>query len=143
MKVSQKGVDLIKSFEGKGHTTGYICPAGVPTIGYGHTGKVNGVPVKKGMKITARQVNDLLLEDLVDAENAVNKYTKYRWTQNEFDALVSFAYNVGSIDKLTTNGLRTKTVISEKILAYNKANGVVLKGLVRRRAAEKALFDKK
>lgn len=74
----------------------------------------------------------------------VNKYqAKYKFTQNQFDALVSFAYNVGSIDSLVQHGERTIDQISRKILAYNKAGGKELPGLTRRRKAEKALFDEK
>jgi GH24 family phage-related lysozyme (muramidase) len=68
--------------------------------------------------------------------------TKYHWNQNQFDALCSFAYNIGSIDTLTQNGKRSIKEISAKILAYNKAGGKELPGLTKRRKAEKALFDK-
>ncbi len=74
-------------------------------------------------------------------EKKVEKYeSRYNWTQNEFDAMVSFAYNLGSIDKLTADGTRTKAVITEKILLYNKAGGKVLAGLTKRRQAERELF---
>jgi Phage-related lysozyme (muraminidase) len=139
MKVSERGINLIKSFEGC-KLTGYLCPAGVPTVGYGHTGAMDGKPVCKGMKITKTKAVELLKEDLEKFEKKVCKYPKYKWTQNEFDALVSFAYNVGNIDKLTAGGTRSKAVIAEKILAYNKANGKELVGLTRRRKAEQALF---
>lgn len=139
MKTGAKGIKLIKTFEGC-RLTGYLCPAKIPTIGYGHTGTVDGKPIKVGMKITKGQATELLLEDLEKFEAKVNKYPRYKWTQNEFDAMVSFAYNIGSIDKLTINGTRTKAVISEKILAYDKAGGVALAGLTRRRKAEQALF---
>lgn len=79
---------------------------------------------------------------MVKYEKKVDKYSKYNFNQNEFDALVSFAYNVGSIDGLTANGTRTKAQIASKILAYNKAGGKVLSGLTRRRQAEYALFIK-
>ena len=64
----------------------------------------------------------------------------YHWNQNEFDALVSFAFNVGSIDQLTAKGTRTRAEIAEKLPAYNKSGGVVLNGLTRRRIAEQKLF---
>jgi GH24 family phage-related lysozyme (muramidase) len=139
MKTGEKGIELIKSFEGC-RLTGYLCPAKVPTIGYGHTGTVDGKAVCVGMKITKAKAIELLKEDLEKFEKKVNKYSKYKWTQNEFDALVSFAYNIGSIDKLTADGTRSKMVISEKLLAYNKAGVKVLSGLTRRRKAEQALF---
>lgn len=137
MKISNEGLTLIKSFEGC-HLTAYVCPAGKLTIGYGHT-----KGVYSGMKITQAQADAFLREDCAKAEANVNKFnSKYSWTQNEFDALVSFAYNVGSINKLTANGTRTKDVIAKKILEYNKSGRKVLTGLVRRRKAEQALFLK-
>ena len=62
-----------------------------------------------------------------------NFFSAYNWNQNEFDALVSFAYNIGSIDGLTASGSRSKEEIADKIQAYNKAGGKVLSGLIRRR----------
>lgn len=137
MKISTTGLNLIKSFEGC-RLTAYKCPAGVWTIGYGHTGNV-----KSGQKITQAKADAYLKADLAKFEKHVMSYDKkYNWNQNEFDALVSFAYNIGSITQLTANGTRTKKQISEKILAYDKAAGKMLAGLTRRRQAEKALFDK-
>lgn len=136
MKTSDIGLNLIKQFEGC-KLTAYKCPAGVLTIGYGHTGDV-----RAGKKITQAQADELLKKDVIRFEKHVEKYdNKYHWTQNEFDALVSFAYNIGNIDQLTAKGTRTKAQISAKILEYNKAGGKVLTGLKKRRAAEKALFD--
>lgn len=135
MKTSQRGIDLIKEFEGC-RTEAYLCPAGVWTIGYGHT-----AGVKQGDKISAEQAEQLLKDDLVVYEAKVNKYSKYNWNQNQFDALVSFAYNIGSIDQLTSNGRRSIETISAKILEYNKAGGKTLEGLVRRRKAERDLFE--
>ena len=66
--------------------------------------------------------------------------SKYKWNQNEIDALVSFAYNIGSIDGLTANGTRSRATIAAKILEYNKAGGKVYRGLTRRRKAERKLF---
>jgi len=144
MKTGFNGIELIKSFEGC-RLTGYLCPAKIPTIGYGHTGLINGKAVKVGAKITMDQAIDLLKDDLEKFEARVNKYPKYKWTQNEFDALVSFAYNHGTIDDLTDDGTRTRKVISEKLLEYDKArvNGVLvpLKGLTRRREVEQILFN--
>lgn len=135
MKISKKGIDLIKQFEGC-RLKAYKCPAGVPTIGYGHTKNV-----KMGDVITQDEAYQLLLNDIVKYEDRVNKYNyKYKFTQNQFDALVSFAFNVGSIDQLTANGTRTLDIISEKILLYNKGGGKTLAGLVKRRKAEQKLF---
>lgn len=141
MKISDKGLQIIKDFEGC-ELTAYKCPAGIWTIGFGHTGKVNGKVIRKGMTITELKATELLKEDVAKFEKAVLKYnSKYNWNQNQFDALVSFAFNIGSIDQLTANGTRTIAEISAKIPAYNKANGQTLAGLTRRREAEKELFD--
>lgn len=90
MKISEKGIEFIIKEEGEVLTT-YTCPAGVWTIGVGHTGK----DVKAGMKITKEQSRELLKSDLSRFENIVNKSIKVSLNQHEFDALVSFAFNVG------------------------------------------------
>lgn len=137
VNISNEGLNLIKQFEGCSLTT-YVCPAGVLTIGYGHTGS----DVRSGQKITKAKADELLKKDIARFEKHVEKYdNKYHWTQAQFDALVSFAFNVGNIDQLTAKGTRTKDQISAKILEYNKASGKVLAGLKKRRAAEKTLFD--
>lgn len=137
LKTGQAGLNLIKQFEGC-RLKAYKCPAGVWTIGYGHT-----VGVKAGQTITQAQADKMLVEDVERFEKNVNKYyEKYRWSQNEFDALVSFAFNLGSIDQLTAGGTRSRKVIVEKMLQYNKAGGKVLAGLTRRRQAERELFLK-
>lgn len=142
LKASKDCIELIKKFEGC-RLQGYICPAGVPTIGYGYTGKINGKPITTSLVITSAQAEDLLCTDLERFENHVRKFdSTYHWTQNEFDALVSFAYNVGSINGLTQNKRRTKAQIASAMLLYDKANGRVLTGLNKRRHAEKALFLK-
>lgn len=141
MKISSKGLELIKEFEGM-RLEAYKCPAGVWTIGIGHTGKVDGKAICKGMKITKAKATKLLQDDVIEFEKNVEKYnSKYNWNQNQFDALVSFAFNIGSIDQLTAGGTRTIAEISNKILAYNKAGFNTLAGLTRRRKAEKKLFD--
>lgn len=135
MNTEQAGIDLIKKFEGC-HLTAYKCQAGMWTIGYGHTGGVT-----EGQKISQAQAEAYLRADLEKYEKKVEKYAgTYRWTQNEFDAMVSFAYNLGSIDKLTADGTRAKAVVAEKILLYNKADGKELAGLTKRRQAERELF---
>ena len=137
MKASQSCIELIKQFEGL-RLKAYKC---VPTeemwtIGYGHYG------VEAGMSITKEQAEALLVQDLEKFEKRVMKYDAvYHFNQNQFDALVSFAYNVGSIDKLTAGGLRSIPVISTKMLEYNKSGGKVLKGLTRRRKLEQQLFN--
>lgn len=135
MKTGNAGLNLIKQFEGC-RLTAYKCPAGVWTIGYGHT-----AGVISGQTITQEEADKMLVCDVEKYERKVNKYyDRYRWNQNEFDALVSFAFNIGSIDQLTANGTRSRAVIAEKILLYNKAGGKVLNGLKRRREAERVLF---
>lgn len=137
MKISDAGINLIKRFEGC-RLEAYQDSAKVWTIGYGHTGGVY-----KGQVISQMEADVLLRQDLVKAELAVSKYdNKYHWTQNQFDALVSFAFNIGSINQLTAKGTRSISEISAKIPAYRKAGGKVLSGLVKRRQAEKELFDK-
>lgn len=136
MKTSSKGIQIIKESEGCA-TKAYICPAGKLTIGYGRT---TGVSV--GQTITKAQAEEYLKVDLVRYEKKVDKYSSiYDFNQNQFDALVSFAYNIGSIDGLTKNGTRTIKQISDKFNAYIKGDGRVLPGLVTRRAKEKKLFD--
>ena len=138
MKISENGLKLIEQFEGL-RLTAYKATKRDKyyTIGYGHY----GADVKQGMTISEAQAEAYLRQDVKEAENAVNKYAGYVWNQNEFDALVSFAYNTGSIDHLTNNGRRSIERISAKIPEYVYSGGVKQAGLVRRRAAEKALFD--
>ncbi len=142
MKINEKGLSIIKQFEGC-RLTAYKDPVGIPTIGYGHT-----AGVKLGQTITQAQADAYLARDVGTAEKAVSRYDDtYHWNENQFSALVSFTYNCGAenLDKLLAGGNRTVEEISAKISTYNKGtvNGtkVVLSGLVRRRAAEKALFD--
>lgn len=138
LNVSKNGLELIKSFEGL-RLKAYKC---VPTekyytIGYGHY----GADVKKDMSITEPQAEALLKQDLAKAIKNVNTYNgKYNFNQNEFDALVSFAFNVGSINQLTALGTRNKKTIANKILQYTKSGRKVIKGLVTRRQKEYKLF---
>lgn len=138
MKTSEKGIELIKKFEGCKLQAYKAIPSEKHwTVGYGHYGP----DVTPNMLISQVQAEVYLRLDLEKFEKKVEKYNdKYLWTQNEFDALVSFAYNIGSIDQLTANGTRTKDQIAAKIPAYNKAGGKVLGGLTKRRAAEQKMF---
>ena len=90
METSQKGINLIKKFEGF-RNKAYRCSAGVLTIGYGHTGNV-----KEGDDISEAKAEELLKEDVKFAENAVNRFVCRPIQQNQFDALVSFVYNLGA-----------------------------------------------
>lgn len=142
--VSEKCIKLVKKFEGL-YLKAYKDEVGVWTIGYGITNAdkaITKVTVKAGLKITEKTADNWL-------EKALNKKylpkvmkynSKYKWNQNEIDALVSFAYNIGSIDMLTANGTRSRATIATKMLQYNKAGGKALNGLTRRRKAERELF---
>lgn len=138
MNTSANGISLIKQFEGC-KLTAYKAVASEKyyTIGYGHY----GADVTKGMTITAAKATSLLKTDLKKFETAVSKYSAYNFNQNEFDALVSFAYNVGNIDGLTRNGTRDRAAIREVWTKYNKSGGKALAGLTKRRVAELALFN--
>ena len=136
MKISDTGLKLIEKFEGL-RLKAYQDSVGVWTIGYGHT-----KGVKSGDSITQAKAEEYLKSDVSTAESKVNKYLDtYGFNQNQFDALVSFAFNIGNIDGLTKKGTRTISEISSKFTAYNKAGGKVLSGLTTRRKAEKSLFD--
>lgn len=136
MKTSQRGIDLIKGFEG----CKLVAYKPVPTeqywtIGYGHY----GADVKPGEKISQAQAEMYLRADLERFERAVDALG-LPLNQNQHDALVSFAYNcgAGNLKKLCEG--RTLSQIADKMLAYNKGGGKVLAGLTRRRNAERALF---
>lgn len=142
MKINNAGLSIIKECEGL-VLTAYKDPVGIWTIGYGHTGKVNGKFITKGLKITKQQAEDLLLKDIEWAEKHVNTYQKkYKFNENEFSALVSFTFNIGNINQLTANGTRCRCQIAEKIPLYCNAGGKKLNGLVKRRNRELALFKK-
>ena len=136
MNIGNKGLDLIKSFEGC-RLSAYKCPAGIWTIGWGHTKNVY-----EGMVITQGQADNMLREDVQVYANAVNQYqNRFNFNQNEFDALVSFTYNcgIGSLNAVMSC-CNTKQEIAEECKLYNKGAGVVLSGLVRRREEEYNLF---
>ena len=149
MKISQRGIDLIASFEGY-RDKAYLDPSGIWTIGYGTTRYPNGTKVQSGDTCTKQQADEWKAFDLLRFEANVMKFDSiYRHNQNEFDALVSFAYNIGSIDALTTKngkpGSRNRTEIAQAMPNYNKARDknnhlIVLSGLVRRREAERVLY---
>ena len=136
MKISKNGINLIKRFEGVRLKAYKADPSEKQwTIGYGHYG------VEAGLTITQAEADEFLAKDLAKYEKKVNKYlSKYNFNQNQFDALVSFAFNIGSIDQLTANGTRNFAMISMKMLEYNKCGGKELAGLTRRRKAERELF---
>lgn len=142
MKSSEKLIAAIKGFEGC-KLNAYKCPAGVWTIGYGHT-----LGVKEGMSISQEIADKLLREDLTKYESAVSKMLQ-GLTQPQFDALVDFAYNLG-VGNLTSSTLlkkikakATETEIRAQFARWNKAGGKVLPGLVKRRAWESNRFFEK
>lgn len=137
MKISNRGIELIKSFEGLRLKAYKALPSEkYYTIGYGHYGE----DVKRNMTITEEQATEYLKNDLATAERAVDRL-KRNFNQNQFDALVSFTYNCGqgNLKKLCSPD-RSLKVIGQKLVLYNKANGEVIKGLVRRREAEQKLY---
>lgn len=143
MKISAKGLDLIKSFEGFA-AEAYLCPAGVLTIGYGSTGR----HVVRGMKISKADALALLDRDLDRFEHAVEQLAP-KTTQAQFDALVSFAFNCGiqSLKNSSVLKFHNQGRLGSAAAAFGKWNkarvkGVltVMKGLTRRRAAESALY---
>lgn len=149
MIVSSSGLALMKGHEGC-RLKAYLCSAGVWTIGYGHT---RGV--KEGDTCTQRQADDWLLEDSGFAEKAVNDEVKVSLTQNQFDALVSFVYNVGVGRRLTDPkgpaGFLGSTLLrklnagdytgaADEFSKWVRGGGKILNGLVARRADERALF---
>lgn len=142
--VTNKCIKLVKKFEGL-YKKAYRDEVGVWTIGYGITNadkSITGATIKAGLVISEKTADNWLERSLNSKYlQKVMKYDKkYNWNQNEIDALVSFAYNIGSIDGLTANGTRSRATIAAKILEYNKAAGKVYRGLTRRRKAERKLF---
>lgn len=140
LSVSDRGVELVAKYEGC-RLEAYKCPAGVWTIGYGHTAGVN-----PGDKLPSKEAaKELLKKDLAKYGGYVNACVKkglltFPLTQNQFDALTSFCYNCGngSLQKLVEG--RNAETVAEKLLQYNKGGGKVLPGLVRRREEERVLF---
>lgn len=139
MTTSDKGFKLIKEFEGC-KLYAYRCPAGVLTIGYGHT-----KGVKAGMAITQDLANKYLQEDVKFAENALNKMN-IKFSQNEFDALVSWIFNLGE-GNFNTSTLKKKIIakapaceITDQIIKWIKAGGKVQTGLQKRRIAEANMY---
>jgi lysozyme len=141
VKTSQNGIELIKSFEGC-VLVGYPDIGGIPTVGYGSTGP----DVHVGMKITQAEAERRLAKELEHFENGVSNLVKVAINQNEFDALVSFSFNVGlgafqrsTLLRLLNDGTE-RDIVSSEFLRWNKVDGKPVEGLTRRRKAEQALF---
>lgn len=144
MQTSEKGISLIKEFEGC-KLTAYQDSVGVWTIGYGWTQPVDGKPIRAGMTIKQQTAERLLKTGLVSYESDVSRLVKVGLTQGQFDALVSFTYNLGARSLSTSTLLRKLNAgdyagAADEFLRWNKAGGKVLNGLTRRREAERALF---
>lgn len=145
MKTSDTGINLIKEFEGFSSKP-YLCPAGVPTIGYGSTRYADSTKVQMTDKpISETEATKLLADTLVDYETGVLRCVEVDMSQSEFDALVSFAYNLG-VPNLKRSTLLKKfneenrKGAAEEFMKWTRAGGNVLPGLVRRREAERKLF---
>jgi len=142
VKLSRTGLELIKKFEGL-RLTAYICPAGVWTIGYGHTGP----DVYSGLKISEDRAEQLLWQDIESFEQCINSFVTVKLNQNEYDALVSFTYNIGTTAFINSTLLRLlnegtdRKVVAEEFKRWVKGgDGQAIPGLVRRREEEKRLF---
>lgn len=141
MKMSDAGIDaMLKKFEGC-KLKAYRCPAGILTIGYGHTSAAGEPEVKEGMTITQEQALEILHRDLGKYEKGVKDLLKIELTQNQFDVLVDFAYNAG-VGALAKSGLLRAVnagnfdAVPDELMKWTKGGGKVLPGLVKRRQAE-------
>lgn len=145
MQTSKAGLDLIKRFEGF-KAAPYLCPANKPTIGYGSCFYANGAPVTlTDEPMTEAQASQLLADTLGQYERAVTKAAKVPISQGMFDALVSFAYNVGAANMASSTLIRKLNAgdINGAAAEFDRwvyGGGVRLKGLTKRRDAEQALF---
>ena len=146
MKLDSKGYDLIKEFEGFSNIP-YKCSANMPTIGYGNTFYPDGKRVSMLDKQITKEYADEIFKYVVDNfAFKVSKLIKSKVTQNQFNALVSFAYNVGigNLEKSTllklVNINPNDAMIAKQFLRWNKAKGKELKGLTNRRIKESALY---
>lgn len=153
MKISEKGLALIKTFEGC-RLTAYADVVGVPTIGYGHTHTVTKADVVNKKTITQQQADDLLKSDIAHFERGVEQLSRELGVvlkQHQFDALVSFAFNVGlgalkkstlakKLYLLNQNDQQGIYAVADQLLRWNKAGGKPLAGLTKRRNAERLLF---
>jgi lysozyme len=145
MKTNQKGIDLMHEFEGC-KLTAYLCPANIWTIGWGNTRFEDGTPVKQGDTVTQERANSLFLNIVKVFETGVRNLVVSKVNENQFSALVCFAYNVGLGNLKTSTFLRfvnenpNNPEIKNQFLRWNKAKGKELSGLTRRRLAESNLY---
>jgi len=148
-KIGKKGLELIKSFEGL-KLKPYLCAAGVPTIGFGNTFYENGKKVTlNDQVITEQRAVELLEYSLLKFEQYVDSYCRDDINQNQFDALVSFCYNLGPVNLKNSTLLKkvnknpNDITIRNEFMKWNKAGGRALKGLTKRRTAEADLYFSK
>ena len=142
MKISEEGKNLIKKFEGC-ELEAYKCAAGVWTIGYGHI-----KTAVEGMKIDQATANELFDEEMGEYETYVNTAVTVPLSQNQFDALVSWVFNLGNGNLNASTMLKVinsgdHAGVPAQIKRWNKAGGKVLEGLIRRREAEALLYEGK
>ena len=142
MKISGEGLALIKKFEGC-ELESYRCSANVVTIGFGHTRTA-----KEGMTITREEADMLLEEDIRSFETSVLSLVEVDLKQCEFDALIAWTFNLGAFNLKSSTLLKRINAkdwndVPHQIKRWNKANGTVLQGLIRRREAEALLFQGK
>ena len=142
MEISSEGIALIKKFEGC-ELKAYRCAANVLTIGYGHTKDVT-----EDMEITQEEAENMLIHELMDYCNYVDMYVEVPLEQNQFDSLVSWTYNLGPTNLKSSTLLKVLNNkdyegVPAQIKRWNKANGEVKKGLIRRREAEALMFENK
>lgn len=137
MEINKKGIEILKNSEGFSERP-YLCPAGVLTVGYGHTGGIKG-------SVTKDEAEKLLKADVKHVEKAIDQHVKVELTENQFSALVSFIYNIGTgnfagstLLKLLNQGKYQEA--ANQFDKWTFANGKKLEGLVSRRKAEKELF---
>lgn len=152
LRISKAGEDIIKEFESL-QLESYVDTKdkyGEPiyAIGWGHTGLVDGNKIVKGQKITEQKAEELFLEDMKEFEKKVKHYVQVPLTQNQFDALVSMAYNVATANFVRmieiselNKGIYEK--VPDAMMHFNVSQGRILKGLTRRRKMEANLFTKK
>jgi lysozyme len=144
MKLTQEGLDLIKSFEGfSAHW--YKCPANVWTVGFGHTAAAGPPSYEPNVAFTKTKALKILCDDLKQYEDAVRQSVRVELNDSQFSALVSFCYNVGPNAFKNSSVLRAVNegrddLVPSRLMLYTKAGGKVLSGLVRRRQAEGQMF---
>lgn len=144
MQISDLGIQLVKGFEGL-YLESYLDTADVWTIGWGHTGEVDGQVLDAGMMITEEKAIELFKLDMQEFEEAVTELITVPLQQHQFDALVTFTYNVGKT-ALRTSTLRkllnagNYEAVPEQMNRWNKSGGRITAGLVRRRKSEGHLF---